>query len=255
MDGLPEGQHLVIDETEFARIFINDIPLLDVRAPIEFEHGAFPNATNIPLMTNSQREAVGTTFTEDGHDAAIVLGAKLVTKAERVQRKRAWAKFFDQHGSNNKQTNPYGAALYCFRGGLRSQISQQWIMEETGLQQPRIQGGYKALRRFLMDSIERIAADESIELVVLGGKTGSGKTRILHQLSNAIDLEGLANHRGSAFGPTATPQPTQINFENCLAIELLKKEAAGCKKLILEDEALCVGYRQVPACLWKSCVK
>ena len=246
MEGLPEGKHLVVDEAEFARIFIHDIPLLDVRAPVEFEHGAFPNATNIPLMTNQQREAVGTTFTQEGHDEAILLGAKLVTQEERHQRKQAWAQFFQQHCTGR------GAALYCFRGGLRSQISQQWILEETGIQQPRINGGYKAMRRFLMDSIERIAADDSMKLVVLGGKTGSGKTRILNQLTNAIDLEGLANHRGSAFGPTATPQPTQINFENRLAIDLLKREAAGCKTLILEDEALCVGYRSVPACLWNK---
>lgn len=246
LKGLPEGNHLIVDEAEFARIFIHDIPLLDVRAPVEFQRGAFPNATNIPLMTDPQRESVGTTFTEDGHDAAILLGAQLVTKEERAQRKQAWAQFFREHREGR------GAALYCFRGGLRSQISQQWILEETGIHQPRIHGGYKAMRRFLMESIERIAADDSMKLVVLGGKTGSGKTRILRQLPNAIDLEGLANHRGSAFGPTATPQPTQINFENCLAIDLLKKEAAGCKVLVLEDEALCVGYRQVPACLWNK---
>jgi len=239
LEGLPKGEHPQFDD--LASLFLNDVPLLDVRAPVEFEQGAFPNSINIPLMTDEEREAVGIRYKEQGQDAAILLGAELVTEEGRAQRKKQWAEFFDK--------NPQGL-LYCFRGGLRSQISQQWIVDETGTDYPRVAGGYKAMRRFLIESIERISAE--IPIVVLGGRTGSGKTRVLKKLNNSIDLEGLANHRGSAFGPTATPQPTQINFENALAIDLLKQEAAGAKFLVIEDEARNVGSLGVPQALYDA---
>ena len=239
LEGLPKGEHPQFDD--LASLFLNDVPLLDVRAPVEFEQGAFPNSINIPLMTDEEREAVGIRYKEQGQDAAILLGAELVTEEGRAQRKKQWAEFFDK--------NPQGL-LYCFRGGLRSQISQQWIVDETGTDYPRVAGGYKAMRRFLIESIERISAE--IPIVVLGGRTGSGKTRVLKKLNNSIDLEGLANHRGSAFGPTATPQPTQINFENALATDLLKQEAAGAKFLVIEDEARNVGSLGVPQALYDA---
>jgi len=245
LDGLPQGEHPQTDD--LASLFINDIPLLDVRAPVEFEQGAFPNAVNIPLMTDAEREAVGIRYKEQGQDAAIILGSELVTVEERDKRKKQWADFFATNKSIKKGGGGY---LYCFRGGLRSQISQQWILDETGIDYPRVKGGYKAMRRFLIETTERIA--QQIPIVILGGRTGSGKTRLLKQLNNSIDLEGLANHRGSAFGPTATPQPTQINFENALAIELLKKEAAGVKFLVIEDEARNVGSLGVPQALFDA---
>ena len=242
LEGLPKGEHPEVDD--LAALFINDVPLLDVRAPVEFEQGAFPNAVNIPLMTDEEREAVGIRYKEQGQDSAILLGAELVTEEGRNERKKAWADFF------SKSTKTGGGVLYCFRGGLRSKISQQWVYDHTGIDQPRVTGGYKAMRRFLIDSIERISKE--IPVLILGGRTGSGKTRVLKQLDNSIDLEGLANHRGSAFGPTATPQPTQINFENALAIEMLKKEAAGCKFFVIEDEARNVGSLGVPQALYDA---
>jgi len=241
LDGLPKGEHPQADD--FAKIFINDVPLLDVRAPVEFEQGAFPNAVNIPLMTDDEREAVGIRYKEQGQDAAILLGAELVTEEGQNKRKKLWAEFFEKSIKNSG-----GGYLYCYRGGLRSQISQQWILDETGTDYSRVKGGYKAMRRFLIESTERIA--KKIPIVILGGRTGSGKTRVLKKLENSIDLEGLANHRGSAFGPTATPQPSQINFENALAIELLKKEAAGVQFLVIEDEARNVGSLGVPQALF-----
>lgn len=239
LEGLPKGEHPQHDD--YTSLFLDDVPMLDVRAPTEFEQGAFPMSTNIPLMTDKEREAVGIRYKEQGQDAAILLGAELVTPKDQQKRKQQWADFF----KNNKK-----GVLYCFRGGLRSQISQQWISDETGTDYPRVTGGYKALRRFLIESTERIA--KKIPIVILGGRTGSGKTRILKQLHNSIDLEGLANHRGSAFGPTATPQPTQINFENALAIELIKKEAQGAQFLVIEDEARNVGSLGVPQALYDA---
>ena len=242
LEGLPKGNHPCVDD--LASLFINDTPLLDVRAPVEFEQGAFPNAINIPLMTDAQREAVGIKYKEQGQDAAILLGAELVNPEAQAERKKAWSSFFEESVKKG------GGVLYCFRGGLRSQISQQWVFDEMGIDHPRVNGGYKAMRRFLIEATERLSKEMSI--IVLGGRTGSGKTRLLKQLDNSIDLEGLANHRGSAFGPTATPQPTQINFENALAIELLKKEAAGHKVLVIEDEARNVGSVGVTPCLYAA---
>ncbi len=251
LEGLPKGKHPQIDD--LASLFLNDVPMLDVRAPVEFEQGAFPNSINIPLMTDEEREAVGIRYKEQGQDAAILLGSELVTEEGREQRKKTWAAFFEKHANYKSDKNRGGGVLYCFRGGLRSQISQQWILDETGIDHPRVNGGYKAMRRFLIDSIDRISKE--IPIVILGGRTGSGKTRILKQLKNNIDLEGLANHRGSAFGPTATPQPTQINFENTLAIALLKQEAMGSKVLVIEDEGRNVGSVGVPQSLFDAMQK
>ena len=242
IEGLPKGDLPSVDN--LTDIFVNDIPLLDVRAPVEFEQGAFPNSVNIPLMNDDEREAVGIRYKEQGQDSAVLLGSELVTPEERAVRTLKWNEFFAQ--------NP-GGVLYCFRGGLRSQISQQWIADsltDSDKPYPRVDGGYKAMRTFLLESIERIS--QEIPIIVLGGRTGSGKTRLLKQLPYSIDLEGLANHRGSAFGPTATPQPTPINFENAVAVKLLKAEAAGHKFLVIEDEARNVGSLGVPQALYNA---
>jgi len=242
LEGLPKGDHPTLDD--FASLFINDVPLLDVRAPVEFKQGSFPSAINLPLMNDAEREAVGIKYKEQGQDAAILLGAELVNPELQAERKQQWAEFF------RKSEQKVGGVLFCFRGGLRSQISQQWVFDETGKHYPRVAGGYKAMRRFLLDAIERLSQEMSI--VVLGGRTGSGKTRLLKGLNNSIDLEGLANHRGSAFGSTATPQPTQINFENNLAIQLLKREAAGYTTIVIEDEGRNIGSIGIPARLFEA---
>lgn len=224
-----------LSETDFARLFIDDIPMIDLRAPVEFKQGSFANATSLPLMSDDERAAVGTCYKEQGQEAAIVLGHELVSGDIKTARLKAWREFVNTH--------PQGV-LYCFRGGLRSRTTQQWIIDDADVDYPRVEGGYKALRRFLIDSTERIV--EKMNIVVLSGRSGTGKTRLLKKLENGIDLEGIANHRGSAFGNTTTPQPTQINFENNVAIALLKAEAAGFTTLVIEDESRNVGSLHVP---------
>ncbi len=196
--------------TDLHSLFTHDTALLDVRAAIEYQHGAFPHTTNVPLLNDKQRHQIGICYKEQGQDAAILLGERLLTPEKRQRCIANWQTFI--------QSNPEGV-LYCFRGGMRSKISQTWIAEHTGIVYPRVEGGYKAMRRYLIKQSERLI--KSTTFIIIGGKTGSGKTRVLKQLDSMIDLEGLANHRGSAFGACATPQPTQINFENNLAIELL----------------------------------
>jgi tRNA 2-selenouridine synthase len=211
-------------------LFLNDVPLLDVRAPVEFKQGAFPHAENHPLMDDAERERVGTEYVQVGHDAAVELGHDLVSGEVKSARIAAWRAFAEQH--------PDGV-LYCFRGGMRSKISQQWLYEEAGILFPRVKGGYKALRRFLIEELE--AASGEVNAIVLGGRTGSGKTLLLQQLTPMLDLERLAWHRGSAFGSHATQQPPQIAFENALSIELLKIRANGNPLFVVEDEGRNVG--------------
>jgi tRNA 2-selenouridine synthase len=222
--------------TDFSRLFTIDTPLIDTRAPSEFEQGAFPHTNSLPLMNDKERALIGTCYKNQGQAAAIKLGHKLVQGDIKQERLKRWLEFIKK--------NPNGA-LYCFRGGLRSQITQQWIFETSGIDYPRIKGGYKALRRFLIDETDRIMAQ--ITPIVIGGQTGCGKTLLLDKLKQKIDLEGLANHRGSAFGNTTTKQPTQINFENSLAIELIKQQNQAL--LAFEDEGSNVGTVHIPDCV------
>ena len=223
------------DGADFEQIFLGNLPMMDVRAPIEFSKGAFPGAVNLPLMDDAERHQVGTCFVQQGQQAAIALGHRLVSGPLKLQRIEAWARFARQH--------PEGY-LYCFRGGLRSQIVQQWLKQEAGIDYPRVSGGYKAMRQFLIEVTE--AASQQNDFVVLGGMTGTGKTELIAQLAHGVDLEGLANHRGSSFGARPSGQPTQIAFENQLAIELLRRRSAGHHTLVLEDEGRHIGRCAVP---------
>lgn len=220
---------------DFRHIFLNDVPMMDVRAPVEFAQGAFPGVVNLPLMNDSERQQVGTCYKQRGQQAAIALGHSLVSGEVKRNRIAGWAAFAAAH--------PEGV-LYCFRGGLRSQITQQWLQAETGIAYPRVHGGYKAMRSFLLQTTQ--AATRECRFVVLGGLTGTGKTELIAQLANGLDLERHANHRGSSFGQRVSGQPTQIDFENQLAIDILKKRAAGQQRFIVEDEGRHVGRCAVP---------
>ena len=220
--------------TAFADLLVNDNPLLDVRAPAEFQRGAFPCAHNIPLLEDSERKAVGIRYKEVGQETAIALGEELVSGELRANRIQSWLGFI--------KTNPYGA-IYCFRGGLRSKTVQTWLAAE-GFNIPIIQGGYKALRRFCLNTLDRVSKQE--KFIVIGGKTGCAKTHLLKQLSSSIDLEGNANHRGSSFGRRSLAQPNQINFENSLAIDFLKLKYEFVNKLFIEDESKAIGALSVP---------
>ena len=208
------------------RVFKDDIPLLDVRAPVEFQRGAFPQAVNMPILSDKEREQVGICYKEQGPEAATVLGHELVadSKAERIA---AWKGFIARHPD---------AMLYCFRGGQRSTIAQRWLAE-AGVHIEKIPGGYKAMRQYLLAVFENLPP-----IVLIAGKTGVGKTIAIQKYRAHVDLEKLANHRGSAFGRQLTPQPAQIDFENAVAIDILKQP--GC--IILEDEGRLIGRVNLP---------
>jgi len=231
-----------LDSSTFEELFLRDRPLIDTRAPIEFERGSFPGAVNIPLMTDVEREQVGIRYKEQGEHAAVALGHELVSGHVKEDRIAAWIEQVERNAN---------AALFCFRGGLRSQTVQAWLASE-GYHLPVVDGGYKALRAYLLNSLEKCLSDTS--LVVIGGRTGVAKTALLNQASDmlrlpVIDLEGLAHHRGSAFGKRAEPQPTQVNFENRIAIELLKLRNGGHQQVIMEDESRLIGRCALPLTL------
>ncbi|HAI16062.1 MAG TPA: tRNA 2-selenouridine(34) synthase MnmH [Gammaproteobacteria bacterium] len=229
----------IISKSGFANLFIGDIPLLDVRSPKEFNRGSFPNATNLPLLTDDERAAVGIRYKKAGPKAAISLGYELINVGKKQTLLEHWQTYLDK--------NP-NALLYCFRGGLRSEIVQQWLIE-SGTPITRIEGGYKAMRRFLINIIETVTVQKNI--VVLAGKAGSGKTHLINQLRYGIDLEGCARHRGSAFGRRINLQPTPINFENSLSIQFLKLPFKRMKTLFLEDESRAIGAVSIPVSLFK----
>lgn len=225
--------------SDFRALFLSNTPLLDVRAPLEFAAGAFPNAHNIPLLNNEERHLIGIRYKEKGQSAAINLGKELIDGQPKAERTTQWAAFVQEY--------PQGV-LYCFRGGMRSRIAQEWIYEATGIAYPRVKAGYKAMRNFLLEEINHSIAE--IQPIILGGRTGSGKTIAIHKLKNSIDLEGLAWHRGSAFGGHVTPQPSQIDFENRLSIALIKHRSEKRTRLVFEDESKAVGSRHIPPLLY-----
>ena len=223
------------DTDQYREIFLSGVSLLDVRAPIEFAQGAFPGAQNLPLMNDEERHQVGLTYKRKGQEAAIRLGHELVSGSVKHARVQSWIEFAKAH--------PEGY-LYCFRGGLRSKISQQWIAE-AGIHYPRIVGGYKAMRTFLLESMKSNIARS--DFLIVGGLTGSGKTDVIRALPSAIDLEALAHHRGSSFGKHADEQPPQIDFDNRLAIELLRHQTLKIQKpIVLEDESRLIGRCALP---------
>lgn len=223
---------------DYRKIFLSNTPLMDVRAPIEFEQGSFPTAQNIPLLDNEQRHEIGRCYKEKGQDAAIEMGWEFATEEVQQQRLNAWKQFIKQH--------PQGY-LYCFRGGLRSQLSQK-MLKEAGCEYPLVTGGYKAMRRFLLDELE--AASEAAPIIIIAGPTGSGKTKVIQAVGRSIDLEGQAQHRGSAFGSLGLEQPSQIDFENALSVDWLKLGQE--QTVFLEDEGHLIGRLCLPTTLQAS---
>ncbi len=217
------SSHEVLDSTPL---------LVDVRAPVEYARGTFPNSINLPILTDEEREAVGTCYKHSGASAAVALGHKLVASEAREARVEAWA--------NAIRSKP-GAVLCCWRGGMRSNIAQQWLAER-GVSVPIVKGGYKAVRTECLGIIESMPKQP---IVILAGRTGSGKTEVLNQLPDSIDLEGLANHRGSAFGSLGE-QPSPASFENALAGQWHRH---AFERITLEDESRLIGRVALPPVL------
>jgi len=228
------GKLAQIPADRFTELLLNSTPLIDVRAECEYHDGHIPHSVNLPLLNDGERAEVGTCYKRKGQEAAITLGTELVSGDTKKERMSAWIRFIAD--------NPTAVVL-CFRGGLRSQTVQKWLAE-SGLQRPLINGGYKALRRHLLRTTIRVASEKKI--IIVAGKTGTGKTHLINNLTRSVDLEGLANHRGSAFGRRVSAQPAQSVFENLLALDLLRQEREGGATLFLEDESRAIGSISLP---------
>jgi tRNA 2-selenouridine synthase len=219
----------IVTQDDFGALISEERVLIDVRAPVEFGAGAAPHSVNAPLLDDEQRRLVGITYKQEGSSAAVALGEALISGALRHKLIERWRSIAKNHPN---------ACFYCARGGLRSTIAQKWLAE-AGVDIARIAGGYKALRSFFL---ERLAhPGNNLKPVLLGGRTGVGKTELLVTLSNGVDLEALANHRGSAFGRHLDEQPSQADFENRLAAQLIKHDRRGATFIIVEDEGKHIG--------------
>ena len=227
--------------TDLRSLFDQDTPLMDVRAPIEYQTGAIPTACNHPILDDDQRHEIGLCYKQQGQQAAIERGLTLIDATGKQQRTLAWHQYATQH--------PEGA-LYCFRGGLRSKISQQWLYEATGIRYPRIHGGYKAIRHHLIQQLDDDV--QQMRPIIIAGRTGVGKTLLIQRLKPQLDLEQLAYHRGSAFGQHAKPQPSQVNFENALSIALHKLTQSEQSYFVSEDESRNIGARHIPTTFYTT---
>lgn len=225
---------LLVDDYE--AILRRARPLIDVRSPVEFARGKLPDAVNLPLLDDEERDAVGKEYKARGRDAAVALGHSLVADDVKASRIAAWHDFAVAHPQ---------AMITCWRGGLRSEIAQTWLAE-AGVELPRVAGGVKALRRFGLDVIAESSAKR--RFVLVGGRTGTGKTPVVRKARVHVDLEALANHRGSAFGGFPTPQPPPVTFENALAVALLRLPAS--EPIVVEDESRTIGRLALPEPLY-----
>ncbi|HEX7492732.1 MAG TPA: tRNA 2-selenouridine(34) synthase MnmH, partial [Bacteroidales bacterium] len=178
--------------------------IIDVRSPSEFNSGHIPGAVNIPLFDDIERAAVGTKFKKEGRLPAILEGLKYTGPGMSSKLEKAL-----EIAKNGK------LLVHCWRGGMRSE-TMAWLFSLGGIETEVLDGGYKSYRRYLLESLS-----VKRKMIVLGGMTGSSKTHILRYLKTTgqqvVDLEGLANHKGSAFGALGQPaQPSTEQFANIL---------------------------------------
>jgi tRNA 2-selenouridine synthase len=221
-------------------------PVIDVRSPGEFHHAQIPGAYSLPLFSDEERKIVGTAYKQQSREEAIKIGLdffgvkmkKMVEEVEGIIGNR-------QQAADN-ETNI--VLVHCWRGGMRSG-AVAWLLDMYGFKVYTLAGGYKAFRNWVLKQF-----DKEYNLKILGGYTGSGKTKVLHELKAdhpVIDLENLANHKGSAFGAIGEkPQATQEMFENLLALELFKN--ASCNGIWLEDESQRIGRVMIPNSFWEK---
>ncbi len=226
-----------IDINEFIRLS-EQHPVVDVRTPAEFEQGHIPSAINLPIFSNEERAIVGTIYKKEGREPAILKGLEIV--GPKLHE-------YVKEGIKINKTEIF--LVHCWRGGMRSS-SMAWFLETYGFKCYTLKGGYKQYRNLVLASF-----DKQKEVVVLGGKTGTGKTLILHELKKQgeqiIDLEGLAHHKGSSFGSLGeAPQPTQEQFENDLYSQFSKVDPL--KRCWIENESRKIGKVVLPLGLWEQ---
>lgn len=213
--------------------------VLDVRSPGEYAQGHIPSAVSFPLFSDEERAQVGIFYKQKSKEAALELGLEIVGPKMAGFVRRAADLAPERR-----------LAVHCWRGGQRS-ASMAWLLRQAGFDVATLEGGYKNYRRHVLDSF----GNWNLKIMVVGGKTGTGKTKILHALRDlgeqTIDLEGLAHHKGSAFGFIGeAPQPTVEQFENDLFDALLGLDPA--RRVWVENESRSIGRVYIPEGLWAT---
>ncbi|MBD1913752.1 MULTISPECIES: tRNA 2-selenouridine(34) synthase MnmH [unclassified Leptolyngbya] len=226
----------MVHSLPFPEFFSAAGPVLDVRSPSEYAQGHIPGAISFPLFTDAERAQVGTCYKQEGRDAAVELGFAIAGPkfAGFIQQAKALA------GDRRIR-------VHCWRGGMRSG-AVAWVLEMAGFQVTTLIGGYKAFRRWALQTFE-----EPRPIVILGGMTGTGKTDILHALAETgeqvLDLEDVAHHRGSSFGSLMLPpQPTNEQFENQVALQWAT--FSPHRRVWIEAESKSIGLCRVPNALF-----
>ncbi len=214
------------------------LPVIDVRSPKEFAHGHIPGAYSLPLFDDLERAEVGILYHKSGREEAVKKGLEIVGP-----KMRAYVDEALKLATNGE------LLVYCWRGGMRSE-SMAWLFETSGIRAFVLEKGYKGFRAHIR---ELFGNDQPI--MVIGGRTGSGKTSLLQAIAHAggqtIDLEDLANHKGSVFGNLGLPeQPTTEHFQNLLGIAWSRLEQQ--KPVFLEDESLNIGRACLPMNLYEK---
>ncbi|MBA3665182.1 MAG: tRNA 2-selenouridine(34) synthase MnmH [Bacteroidetes bacterium] len=228
----------VVDIHQFLQVPGKPYKIIDVRSPKEFEQGHIPGAVNIPLFDNDERAVIGTLYKQTGRQPAILKGMELVGPRMAGIVQSAVDLAIDNT-----------VYVHCWRGGMRSGFVAM-LLEMYGLNVFLLKGGYKKFRHLALETV-----NATHTLLLLSGNTGSGKTYILKKMKDlsqqVIDLEGLAHHKGSAFGALGEkPQPTQEQFENELTVQLLSVDKN--KVTWLEDESRMIGKIVLPPGLWEQ---
>lgn len=213
-------------------------PLLDARSTSEYNRGHIPGAQSLPLMDDEARKIIGTIYKQQGREAAVLKGFELIGP-----------EFYQKIIRASELAPDKNVMVYCWRGGMRSNIIA-WLLQMAGFKVVLLKGGYKTFRHWVIDQYTL-----SRNLIVLGGRTGSGKTEMLHMLKAAneqvIDLEGIAHHKGSAFGALGQPQQfLQEHFENHIAWELSFTNSS--EPLWIENESRHIGKNQIPNALFEQ---
>ena len=232
--------HPVMPASEAFRLLgmNHKMSVIDVRSEGEYEKAHFGNTLNIPILSDSHRHDVGLTYKLEGSEAAKALGHKLVSGDYKEQLIQQWCESIKSHPQEL-------SLIFCWRGGLRSRLAQEWIYQ-NGFDVIRVDSGYKGLRHEALKALENPAP-----FVILSGMTGAGKTRLIRKLRHFVDLEGIAKHRGSAFGSHfGASQPQQATFENELAQSLYQV----ADNFVLEDESPNIGRCHLPDSIYNRMV-
>ena len=220
---------------------LEDVVLVDIRSPQEFEEFHIPGAINIPLFENEEKKLIGYIYRNEGEDRAREVG-------EQIARKRL-DEFYSRFRELKERHK--NVVVYCWRGGMRSKGMCR-AMSEMGLDLLRLRGGYRAYRQFILKDMERLLKDT--HFIVLTGKTGVGKTQVLRELKReglpVIDLEDLAKDRGSVFGSVGIKKEVSQKLFDSLLYEELRETGGGL--VFIEDESRRIGNIYLPEAFWKK---